>query len=167
MVARLSRLVRHCGIGWVALAVIGALLPWQSQSQAQAAISDNAVIAIARRMVCPVCENIPLDECQTRACAEWKEEIRTQLAVGKGEQEIISSFVARFGEQVVGIPQDPLLRALTFALPLAGLGLGLGIAAWTLRRFGRGQKRSGYSAPGTAAGGDYRQRLEEDLRRLR
>lgn len=143
--------------------VIALLFALSGLLLAQEPVSDNAVNRIAQKMYCPVCENIPLDECQTITCVEWKEEIRQQLVQGSTEAEIIADFVRRFGDRVVGIPQDPTLRALTFALPLLGLLLALGAAGLTLARMGRLQKLALADEP---AGGDeaaYRQRLENDL----
>lgn len=132
--------------------------------------SDTAVIRVAERMYCPVCENIPLDECQTTACLEWKDEIAAQLAAGRNPQEVINSFVARFGDHVVGVPQDPLIRALTFALPLLATLLALGIGLRGFRRFA-GSKQLSLDAETTVdadlSDASYRQRLEQDLRALR
>ena len=140
--------------------------------------TDNDVIRVAERMYCPVCENIPLDDCETIACVEWKEEIRAQLAAGRSDQQVINSFVARFGDNVVGVPQDPLLRALTVIMPLLATALALGLGVFTFRRFGA-QRKLGLPPPpgsqneGGGATGDsarelteeaYRQRLETDVR---
>ena len=35
--------------------------------------TDDEVNAIAKRLYCPVCENVPLDVCPTQACAQWRE----------------------------------------------------------------------------------------------
>ena len=89
------------------------LLAFTALAQAQdGGVTDNDVIRVAERMYCPVCENIPLDDCETTACVEWKAEIRAQLAEGRSDEAVIDSFVARFGDNVVGVPQDPVLRAL-------------------------------------------------------
>ena len=106
------------------------------------AATDNDVIRVAERMYCPVCENIPLDECQTGACLEWKEEIRGQLTTGRTDQEVIDSFVARFGDHVVGVPHDPVLRALTVIMPLLATVLAVGVGIHTFRLFGRRQRLS-------------------------
>ena len=148
----------------VLLAVLGMTAMW-----ARAQVTDNDVIQVAERMYCPVCENIPLDECQTTACQDWKEEIRAQLAAGRGAQEVIDSFVARFGDHVVGLPQDPLLRALTFIAPLLATATALGLGVITFRRFNR---RPALSPNAERAAGEqpdevYRQRIEEDLRARR
>ena len=132
------------------------------------AVSDNAVNAIAETMYCPVCENIPLDECQTLACIEWKDEIRAQLEAGVDEEAIVSSFVQRFGEGVVGLPQDPLLRAMTLLAPFVAALIICALGIATFRRFARneGQPSDERSTPG-ATEADYRRRLEADLRSLR
>ena len=118
-------------------------------------------------MYCPVCENIPLDECQTSACLEWKEEIRLQLAAGKSESDIIDSFVARFGDHVVGVPQDPLLRALTIAMPLLATALALGLGVATFRRFSAGKTQRVATAGGARTDEAYRLQVEADARARR
>ncbi len=132
--------------------------------------SDTDVIRVAERMYCPVCENIPLDECQTTACLEWKDEIAAQLAAGRAPQEVINSFVARFGDHVVGVPQDPLIRALTFVLPLLATLMALGVGLRAFRQFA-GSKKLRLNAEATGADelrdASYRQRLEQDLRAMR
>jgi len=146
----------------LAIVLLGAVFAQAQENP----VSETAVIQVAERMYCPVCENIPLDECQTSACMQWKEEIRQQLAAGQSAEQIINSFVARFGDHVVGLPQDPLLRALTLLLPiLATLG-ALGIGLRTFRRFGQQPKLRPEAEPvaGDAMSDEaYRQRLEEDL----
>lgn len=128
------------------------------------AVSDNDVNRVAQKMYCPVCENIPLDECQTLACVEWKDEIRRQLAEGQSEQEVIESFVRRFGDQVVGIPQDPALRALTVIVPILSALLAIVIGIFTFTRFGRHQQLGmPPEQPPAADEEQYRQRLEDDL----
>ena len=130
--------------------------------------SDNDVIRVAQRMYCPVCENIPLDECQTSACLEWKEEIRAQLATGRSDEAVINSFVARFGDHVVGVPQDPVLRALTVIMPLLATALALAAGIATFRRFGqRRMEPTPVSAPSEISDEAYRQRLVADLRARR
>ena len=133
-------------------------------------VSDNTVNAVAEKMYCPVCENIPLDECHTSACLEWKEEIRQQLSEGISEQQVINSFVRRFGDQVVGIPQDPLLRALTVLVPVLAIVMAVALGIVTFRRFGRHEQLRINEAGVPAAEGsdeDYLKRLEDDLQARR
>ena len=152
---------------WRWTAAILVLLLAVLGTRAQDAVdSDNAMIAIAEQMYCPVCENIPLDECQTSACLEWKEEIRQQLAAGRDEAEIIESFVRRFGDQVVGVPQDPVLRWLTILVPTLALIVAVGLGIHTFRRFGAHQRLQVSVEPlseSARSDEDYRRRLEEDI----
>jgi len=130
-------------------------------------VSDNEVNAVAEKMYCPVCENIPLDECQTTTCIDWKEEIRVQLAQGESPDDIIDSFVTRFGDHVVGTPQDPILRALTIITPILAIILAIVVGIYTFTRFGMNQKLKLENEIGGNPDDDsdeaYRQRLEQDL----
>ena len=148
----------------VAVLVLSSAVGGQAQD---GGVTDNDVIRVAERMYCPVCENIPLDDCETTACVEWKAEIRAQLAAGRSDQEVIDSFVARFGDNVVGVPQDPVLRALTLLMPLLATALAVGAGVFTFRRFGAQPKLSAGKAPapdGEMSDEAYRQRLEDDVR---
>lgn len=80
-------------------------------------ISDDQVNNIAHKLYCPVCENITLDVCETAACADWRNEIHIQLEAGRSEDQIVTDFVQRFGDRVVGTPQDNALRALSLVTP--------------------------------------------------
>ena len=150
------------------LAII-MLLPVVVLAQ-EGATSATDVIRVAERMYCPVCENIPLDECQTTACLEWKDEIAAQLSSGRTPQQVIDSFVARFGDHVVGVPQDPLIRALTFLLPLLATFVAVLVGVQTFRRFTRAQPLSleqESATVGEPSEASYRRRLEADVRALR
>lgn len=86
-------------------------------SAQESSVTADEVNVVAKKLYCPVCENIPLDNCGTAACADWRYEIQLQLEAGLTEQEIIDDFVYRFGDRVVGTPQDPLLRIISVSIP--------------------------------------------------
>ena len=98
------------------LGIVSIFLVGMVSAQDRKVTADD-VNAVAKQLYCPVCENIPLDNCGTAACADWRYEIQLQLEAGVTEQEIIDDFVYRFGDRVVGTPQDPLLRAISLAIP--------------------------------------------------
>lgn len=133
-------------------------------------VTDDQVNAISNRLFCPVCENIPLDACGTAACADWRNEIRLFLSQGMTEEEIRADFVARFGDRVVGVPQDPLLRAISLFTPWILVAIGVVVAG---RLFITWRKQKAYivaNAPqtqGATATPDtnpYIDLLEEDLK---
>jgi len=152
-----------CSIVMLLVSLAFTVIAWAQEED----VTDNDVNRVAERMYCPVCENIPLDDCETIACVEWKAEIRAQLEAGRNDQAVIDSFVARFGDNVVGVPQDPVLRALTVIVPLLATALAIAVGVFTFRRFGARRKSSvaGESALAVEMSDDaYRQRLEADLR---
>jgi cytochrome c-type biogenesis protein CcmH len=143
-------------------------------------VSDDDVNNVARKLYCPVCENIPLDTCGTAACAQWREEIRVQLSSGRSEQQVINDFVNRFGDRVVGTPQDPTLRALSLITPWIISAIALVIAVATFVRWRMSQARGepepalssapSEGAPQSASNKsleEYRLRLERDLAQRR
>lgn len=85
-------------------------------------VTADEVNAVAEKLFCPVCENIPLDTCGTAACADWRNEIKLQLESGMTPDQIITDFVRRFGDRVVGVPQDPALNALTMVTVVVLIG---------------------------------------------
>ncbi len=127
----------------------------------------NRVYDLARQLYCPVCPNETLDACRTQACAEWREEIRQQMVAGQSDEQIIANFIARYGERVIGSPQDPTLRALSLITPWALAVIAVAVGGYTLWRWRlRGASETLAPAPAAPASGDdeYRARLERDLR---
>jgi cytochrome c-type biogenesis protein CcmH len=90
-------------------------------------VTWDDVNRVASKMYCDVCEGIPLDECESIACRQWREEIARQLSEGRTEDEIIDYFVERYGNDVSAIPRDKSDRFLVFAVPIV-LALLLGAA---------------------------------------
>jgi len=95
-------------------------------------VTYDDINTVARRMFCPECENIPLDKCATVVCIQWKREIGEQLAAGMTSDQIVAGFVARFGDQVVGVPQDPFLRNLALIAPTLFILLAVAIGGYTI-----------------------------------
>jgi cytochrome c-type biogenesis protein CcmH len=151
----------------VVLFILAIAFPVAAQT-----VTDDDVNAIAKKMYCPVCENIPLDVCPTQACADWRGEIRQQLENGSTEQQIIDSFVVRYGERVIGTPQDPFLRALSLLTPwLIGAVAAL-VALISFNRWRRNHSAYSFAlspSPGMPilSDDDYRKRLENDLKERR
>ena len=115
-------------------------------------VTADQVNAVAEKLYCPVCENIPLDTCGTAACADWRNEIKLQLEAGMTPDEVITDFVRRFGDRVVGIPQDPALNALTMVTVVVVIGAALGGGVYFLLRHRRPhQPEPAISAPAEGA----------------
>jgi len=154
---------------WLTMALLGlivlAALPVMAQEATQP-ITFDTINKIARELYCPVCPNETLEACQTQACAQWRAEIANQIAQGQTEQQIIDSFVRRYGDRVLGTPQDPVLRALSLGTPFLIALLALLIGIFTFMRWRRrpAAPASAGDAPAAPLSDDYRNQLERDLR---
>ncbi len=140
--------------------------PVQTQpapAQPQATASDNQVNAVAKQLYCPVCENIPLDVCQTTACIQWRDLIRQLLSQGKTPDFIKQYFVAQYGDRVLGVPPlNPLLIAAYGVLGLALLG-GIYVVGRVIRSMT--QNRAAEPSPPPPSDDPYIRQLEEELRK--
>ena len=102
--------------------------------------SDNDVNAIARKLYCPVCPNTPLDVCETKACQDWRAQIRDQLADGWSEEQIIDYFVVQYGERVLAEPERGGFTSLVWLLPVIAIILGLVVVGQALRSWRTGRR---------------------------
>jgi cytochrome c-type biogenesis protein CcmH len=146
----------------VLLAVLIAFPAWAQD----AGVTADDVNAVAKQMYCPVCPNETLDACRTQACVQWRAEIRQQLEQGQTPQEVIDSFVRRYGDRVVPIPQDPTLRLLSIITPFVIAGIALVVAVLTFRRWRVMRPQTASAAPippSTTASDPYRALIERDL----
>lgn len=128
--------------------------------------SDDDVNRVAKQLYCPVCPNTPLDVCQTKACEDWRAQIRDELAQGWSDQQIIDYFVAQYGQRVLAEPQRKGFTSLVWLLPVIAVLLGLGIVYEILRGW-----RSRKPVPGAAPAypqipDEIREKIERELRDL-
>jgi len=119
--------------------------------------SDDAVNQVASELFCPICENVPLDECRTEACEQWKDLIRQQLADGWTEDEIKAYFVAQYGDRVLAKPPRRGLNWLLYALPPLIILGGLLLVILTLKGSPVKGNDNDFSID------PYRERVERDL----
>ncbi|MGD0877323.1 MAG: cytochrome c-type biogenesis protein CcmH [Anaerolineales bacterium] len=127
-------------LAWIfgILMIFLTLSTWQAYAQ-QMTPSDDQVNAIASQLFCPVCENTPLDVCQTEACHQWRELIRLMLTQGKSEAEIKQYFVDHYGARVLAEPPATGLNWLVYIIPPAAFLVGvfllyLAFRTWTQNR---------------------------------
>lgn len=88
-------------------------------------VSDDEVNEVAKDLYCPVCENTPLDVCPTKACADWRELIRTKLASGETEQDVFDYFVLQYGDSALARPPKTGVNFILWLLPFIAIALGL------------------------------------------
>lgn len=138
-------------------------------------VSDDAVNEVARDVYCPVCENTPLDVCQTQACADWRELIRTKLANGESKQEIFDYFARQYGDGVLANPpRRGVSLVMLWVLPVVLILLGLLFFSRYMRGLRAAEPETAVFSDFDAASGsppqepkpsadDYLARVEEEL----
>jgi cytochrome c-type biogenesis protein CcmH len=97
--------------------------------------TDDDVNSVAKKLYCPVCPNTPLDVCETKACQDWRAQIRSQLESGWSEDQIINYFVEQYGERVLAEPRMSGFTTLVWLFPLVALIAGLIILRQVLFRW--------------------------------
>src|SRR5664279_4568043 len=128
-------------ISLVALLVVFAVTTAYAQTTPNPAptgtpvVSDDEVNRISKGLYCPICQNVPLEVCETAACGRWREQVRDLIAQGETEQQIRAYFVDHFGAQTLGVPTNPVIQLLTIALPfgliaLVGILIGVNLVIW-------------------------------------
>ena len=157
MTSKTPRILQIC----LLTLVLGSffLLPFDAGVRAQTPPpSDDAVNQIAGQLFCPVCENVPLDECQTAACEQWRELIRQKLSEGWTEDEIKAFFVAQYGDRVLGEPPRRGANWLLYVLPPAVFVIGIGLLFSKLKR-----EPETTAIREAAAEDPYLKKVEQDL----
>jgi cytochrome c-type biogenesis protein CcmH len=112
-------------------------------------------------LVCPTCHET-LDESNSLAAQQMKNEIRRRIAQGWTQKQILAEMVANYGQGVLSTPATHGFDLLAWALPLGGIGAGalaLGGGAWYWTRPGR---REGEEGPA----GDEPEALDPESERL-
>jgi len=129
-------------------------------------VTDDQVNAIAKRLNCPVCENVPLDVCETQACVQWRDLIRQKLAAGEKPEQIINYFQATYGDRVLQEPPRGGFTGLVWILPFVGLVAGVAILVIVLRRMTAQPAPVKLEAAPSEPADEYRERLERELQEL-
>ncbi len=138
-------------------------------------VSDDEVNAIARDLFCPVCENTPLDVCETQACKQWRELIRLKLSEGWTEEEIKQYFVDNYGARVLSEPPREGFNLLAYLVPPILILIGLAILLNAFTKWKKAQSPPDAYAEQAGSSSDkerpsslqdeYLARFEEELRK--
>jgi cytochrome c-type biogenesis protein CcmH len=149
------------------LASLLAVATVQAQEGTGYTATDDEVNRIAKQLYCPVCPNTPLDVCETKACQDWRAQIRDQLTSGWTEDQIISYFVDQYGERVLAEPRRSGFTSLVWILPIIAVALGVTVAVQVVRGWRRESKAEVADEPAAELPAETVARLERELRELR
>ena len=130
-------------------------------------VTDDQVNAVAKQLNCPVCENVPLDVCETQACSQWRDLIRQKLGAGDKPEQIIAYFRTTYGDRVLQSPPREGFTTLVWILPFVGLIAGVAILVVVLRRMAPQTAPAKVETVQSSSSADeYRERLERELKEL-
>jgi cytochrome c-type biogenesis protein CcmH len=131
--------------------------------------TDDEVNAVAHKLYCPVCESTPLDVCPTDACKDWRELIRTMLAEGKTEDEILQHFQDQYGARVLAEPPKEGFYWLVYLLPPAIILAGAIILFRSLKEWTKPKTAASVADEARSETSpekdDYMTRIEEELKK--
>jgi cytochrome c-type biogenesis protein CcmH len=125
------RLVLRLLAGLTLLATLGGPM------LARADALDDGVRRVAMQLQCPVCEGESVADSPSGLATDMRALIRTRVAAGVPDQQILDEFVASYGD---GILSEPPKRGISLGVwlgPTIGVGLGtllLALLLWTWRR---------------------------------
>src|SRR5574342_679458 len=128
--------------------------------------TDDDVLRVAKNLYCPVCPNTPLDVCETKACQDWRAQIRDELAQGWTDQQIIDYFVTQYGERVLAEPQRKGFTSLVWFLPLIAVLLGIGIVYEVLKNWRKQEPILAASAPVPQIPHEILKKIEREIQEM-
>ena len=128
--------------------------------------TDDDVLRVAKQLYCPVCPNTPLDVCETKACQDWRAQIRDQLSQGWTDQQIINYFVTQYGERVLAEPRRKGFTSLVWFLPLVVVLLGLGIVYEVLKNWRKQKPVPAVISSVPRISDEVLKRIEREIREL-
>jgi len=104
-------------------------------SAACAQTLDDRVYAVARQLMCPVCQGQTVAESDSALAREMKAIIRQKLEAGETPDQILHYFVGQFGDSVLAEPRPRGAAFILYLAPPLGLAAGVAIAVAAIRRW--------------------------------
>jgi len=130
---------------------------------------DKVAKSLDNKLIAPCCFQGTLAEHQSPIATQLRGELRTLIAKGEGEQEILDYFVGKYGERILAAPRVRGFNLLAYVMPVVGLAVGsvliLLLFRHAIRRRGAepvGTSRSETSAP--VFDESLRARFQEELK---
>jgi len=98
---------------------------------------DDAVRRVALQLQCPVCEGQSAADSPSGLAKDMRALIRTRLAAGVGDQQILDEFVASYGDSILTEPPKHGISLGVWLGPTIGVVLGLAVLGILLRSWRR------------------------------
>ncbi len=149
------------GIRLAAVLVTFVLLMLPSIGRADAL--DDGVRRVALQLQCPVCAGETAADSPSGLAADMRALIRTRLAAGVADQQILDEFVASYGDSILTEPPKRGISLGVWLGPTIGVMLGAVLLAVLLRSW----RRAAIGGTGTEAAAALDPEVTDEYRRFR
>jgi cytochrome c-type biogenesis protein CcmH len=142
---------------WAVIVVAWLAVPMLARADAL----DDGVRRVALQLQCPVCEGQSAADSPSGLAADMRVVIRSRLATGASDQQILDEFVASYGDSILTEPPKRGISLGVWLGPAFGVALGAILLTLVLRTW-----RGARVAPAMPIGSPDPDAVEE-LRRYR
>ncbi|HEX9069550.1 MAG TPA: cytochrome c-type biogenesis protein CcmH [Ktedonobacterales bacterium] len=143
---------------------VAAVWGFNALGQPRAVSADARTTALARQIKCPVCNGESAADSAAPIAVEMRSVIRQKVAAGESDQEILTYFRQRYGDDILLAPPKAGFDLIAWLAPVVALVLG-GVAIFSLSQSWMSRARGAVAEPLPApASGDDRE-LRLTLRR--
>src|SRR5712692_3462245 len=124
---------------------------------------DDGVRRVAMQLQCPVCEGESVADSPSGLAGDMRGVIRTRLAAGTPDQQILDEFVASYGDSILTEPPKRGISLGVWLGPTIGVILGAVLLALLLRSW----RRTAIGGSGTVAGAALDPEVTDEYHRFR
>ena len=146
----------------VALVLAGLLI---APAFAHADALDDGVHRVALQLQCPVCEGETVADSPSGLAADMRAVIRSKLAAGEPDREILDEFVASYGDSILTEPPKRGISLGVWVGPVVGVAFGAALLGVLLRAWRRPATRGGTTVVVDTDVADEYQRFREEYGR--
>jgi cytochrome c-type biogenesis protein CcmH len=99
------------------------------------AFADADIDAIQQNLMCQCGCTMVLYSCDCGTAEQMRGEIKTMLSEGKTQQQVLDSYVSKYGEKVLAAPTKQGFNLSAYITPFAGIVVAGGSVLLVLRRW--------------------------------
>src|SRR5216683_908506 len=143
--------------------VLVALLVLMLPAIGHADALDDGVRRVALQLQCPVCEGETAADSPSGLAKDMRALIRTRLAAGASDQQVLDEFVASYGDSILTEPPKRGISLGVWLGPTIGVILGAVLLALLLRSW----RRTAIGGSATVAGAALDPEVTDEYHRFR
>lgn len=96
--------------------------------------SEDRLFALSAQLKCQQCVGESVADSQSPSAVQFREEIASQMAQGRTDDEILNFFAERYDQEILLTPPSSGVGALVWIVPVVALGGALVLLAGAYRR---------------------------------